>query len=313
MGDDDARPRARHQPVPARAGVERPDPGPARHVRRAGRRRARPRRRSSDRARASSSPPATRASRRRPSSRPSCSRAASGESTDVVQKEMYTFDDGGGDSLTLRPEGTAPVCRAYLEHGMHKLPQPVKLWYLGAFFRRERPQAGPLPAVLADRRGGDRVRRPGRRRRDDPAAGRDPRGARRARAAAADLEPRARRTRAPSTATSSGATCARTRTELSRRGARADRPQPAARVRRRPPRHARGHGERAAAARPPRRRGPRALRGRAARCSTPPASPTRSTRRSCAASTTTRARCSSSPPTRSARRRASAAAGATTG
>jgi histidyl-tRNA synthetase len=65
-----------------------------------------------------------------------------GESTDVVQKEMYTFDDGGGDSITLRPEGTAPVCRAYLEHGMHKLPQPVKLWYLGAFFRRERPQQG---------------------------------------------------------------------------------------------------------------------------------------------------------------------------
>jgi histidyl-tRNA synthetase len=65
-----------------------------------------------------------------------------GESTDVVQKEMYSFDDGGGDSITLRPEGTAPVTRAYLEHGMHKLPQPVKLWYLGAFFRRERPQKG---------------------------------------------------------------------------------------------------------------------------------------------------------------------------
>jgi histidyl-tRNA synthetase len=65
-----------------------------------------------------------------------------GESTDVVQKEMYTFDDGGGDSLTLRPEGTAPVCRAYLEHGMHKLAQPVKLWYLGAYFRSERPQHG---------------------------------------------------------------------------------------------------------------------------------------------------------------------------
>jgi histidyl-tRNA synthetase len=65
-----------------------------------------------------------------------------GESTDVVQKEMYTFDDGGGESLTLRPEGTAPVCRAYVEHGMHKLPQPVKLWYLGPYFRAERPQHG---------------------------------------------------------------------------------------------------------------------------------------------------------------------------
>ena len=65
-----------------------------------------------------------------------------GESTDVVQKEMYTFEAGEGESLTLRPEGTAPVCRAYLEHGMHKLPQPVKLWYLSSFFRRERPQKG---------------------------------------------------------------------------------------------------------------------------------------------------------------------------
>jgi histidyl-tRNA synthetase len=66
-----------------------------------------------------------------------------GASTDVVQKEMYTFDSGDeSESLTLRPEGTAPVCRAYLEHGMHKLPQPVKLWYLSAYFRRERPQKG---------------------------------------------------------------------------------------------------------------------------------------------------------------------------
>ena len=55
---------------------------------------------------------------------------------------MYTFDDGGGRSVTLRPEGTAPVCRAYVEHGMHKLAQPVKLWYLGPFFRREAPQKG---------------------------------------------------------------------------------------------------------------------------------------------------------------------------
>ena len=65
-----------------------------------------------------------------------------GEATDIVQKEMYTFDDGGGRSLTLRPEGTAPVCRAYLEHGMHKLAQPVKLWYLSSFFRAEAPQRG---------------------------------------------------------------------------------------------------------------------------------------------------------------------------
>jgi histidyl-tRNA synthetase len=65
-----------------------------------------------------------------------------GEATDIVQKEMYSFDDGGGRSLTLRPEGTAPVCRAYIEHGMHKLAQPVKFWYLSSFYRAEAPQRG---------------------------------------------------------------------------------------------------------------------------------------------------------------------------
>jgi histidyl-tRNA synthetase len=65
-----------------------------------------------------------------------------GQSTDIVQKEMYTFEDQGGRSLTLRPEGTASVARAYMEHGMHKLAQPVKLWYLSSFFRQEKPQAG---------------------------------------------------------------------------------------------------------------------------------------------------------------------------
>ena len=65
-----------------------------------------------------------------------------GASTDIVQKEMYTLKDGSGRSLTLRPEGTAPVCRAYVQHGMHKRPGPVKLWYLSSFFRYERAQAG---------------------------------------------------------------------------------------------------------------------------------------------------------------------------
>jgi len=65
-----------------------------------------------------------------------------GESTDIVRKEMFTLEDGSGRSLTLRPEGTAPVCRAYVEHGMHKRRQPVKLWYLSSFFRHERAQAG---------------------------------------------------------------------------------------------------------------------------------------------------------------------------
>jgi histidyl-tRNA synthetase len=65
-----------------------------------------------------------------------------GEETDIVAKETYTFKDRGGDLLTLRPEGTAPVCRAYLEHGMQNLPQPVKLYYVIPNFRYERPQAG---------------------------------------------------------------------------------------------------------------------------------------------------------------------------
>ncbi len=65
-----------------------------------------------------------------------------GEVTDIVEKETYTFEDRGSDLLTLRPEGTAPVCRAYLEHGMHNLPQPVRLYYLLPGFRYERPQAG---------------------------------------------------------------------------------------------------------------------------------------------------------------------------
>jgi histidyl-tRNA synthetase len=65
-----------------------------------------------------------------------------GEATDIVQKEMFTFEDKGGRSLTLRPEATAAICRAYVEHGMHKLAQPVKLWTWGPFFRHEAPQAG---------------------------------------------------------------------------------------------------------------------------------------------------------------------------
>jgi histidyl-tRNA synthetase len=65
-----------------------------------------------------------------------------GQSTDIVRKEMFTFEDKGERSLTLRPEGTASICRAYLEHGLHKRAQPVKLSYLGPFFRHERPQAG---------------------------------------------------------------------------------------------------------------------------------------------------------------------------
>jgi histidyl-tRNA synthetase len=66
----------------------------------------------------------------------------SGEGSDVVQKETYTFEDRGGRSLTLRPEATAPICRAYLEHGMHREPQPVKLYTVGPMWRYDRPQKG---------------------------------------------------------------------------------------------------------------------------------------------------------------------------
>ena len=65
-----------------------------------------------------------------------------GETTDIVEKEMYTFADKGGTSMTLRPEGTAPVIRAFIEHKLHALDPVTKLYYLGAMFRHERPQKG---------------------------------------------------------------------------------------------------------------------------------------------------------------------------
>jgi len=65
-----------------------------------------------------------------------------GESTDVVTKEMYTFEDRGGRSLTLRPEGTAPIARAYLEHGLHREAQPVKLYTIATMYRYAAPQRG---------------------------------------------------------------------------------------------------------------------------------------------------------------------------
>jgi histidyl-tRNA synthetase len=65
-----------------------------------------------------------------------------GQDTDVVSKEMYTFEDRDETTISLRPEATASVCRAYIEHGMQQLPQPVKLYYMGPMFRRERPQKG---------------------------------------------------------------------------------------------------------------------------------------------------------------------------
>ena len=66
----------------------------------------------------------------------------SGKGSDIVQKEMYTFPDRGGRQLTLRPEATAPICRAYLEHGLHREPQPQKLYTIASMYRYDRPQRG---------------------------------------------------------------------------------------------------------------------------------------------------------------------------
>ena len=73
----------------------------------------------------------------------------SGEGSDVVQKEMYTFTDRSDRSLTLRPEGTAPICRAYVEHGMHREPQPLKLFTIAPMYRYGAPRAWTLSRALA--------------------------------------------------------------------------------------------------------------------------------------------------------------------
>lgn len=65
-----------------------------------------------------------------------------GKQTDIVEKELYSFETSGGETVALRPENTAPIVRSYIHHGMFNLPQPVKLWYLGPMFRHDRPQHG---------------------------------------------------------------------------------------------------------------------------------------------------------------------------
>ena len=93
-----------------------------------------------------------------------------GDTTDIVQKEMYTFEDKGGRALTLRPEGTAPVVRAFVEHKLYGSPnQPLKLYYSGPMFRYERPEAGRFrqfvqfsegmecPPAIAQKRTGPRL------------------------------------------------------------------------------------------------------------------------------------------------------------
>src|SRR3989338_10494766 len=71
-----------------------------------------------------------------------------GITTDIVEKEMYTFRTKGGDLVALRPEFTPSIPRGYIEHGMHNMPQPVKLWTSGPCFRHERPQAGRYRQLL---------------------------------------------------------------------------------------------------------------------------------------------------------------------
>ena len=164
-----------------------------------------------------------------------------GESTDIVRKEMFTFEDQGGRSMTLRPEGTAPICRAYVEHGMHKLPQPVRLWYWGPYFRYERPQEGrfrQFNQIGAETIGTDSPRR---RRRADRPARRAPARARDRRRRAAPLEPR--HARGPRGLPRAAARLpARARGRALRRRPLADRLQPAARLRRRPRGDPRGDG-----------------------------------------------------------------------
>ena len=93
----------------------------------------------------------------------------SGQGSDVVQKEMYTFTDRSDRSLTLRPEGTAPICRAYVEHGMHRDPQPQKLFTIAPMYRYGSPGRGRYREHWQASRRGDRHPRPGDRRRADPA------------------------------------------------------------------------------------------------------------------------------------------------
>ena len=224
---------------------------------------------------------------------------------------MFSFQDAGGRELTLRPEGTAPICRAYVEHGMHKRRQPVKLWYLSSFFRHERAQAGRHRQFWQVGRRGARLRGPRPRRRVDRPRQHPAELARGAPGAAAALEPRQPREprrlpREPDLLP------ARQRGRALGGGQGPHRSEPPAGVRLRTPRHPGRDAGRSPAAGPARGRRTRPTSRRCARCSTRRASPTRSIPRSCGASTTTPAPCSSSPPTPSAPRAGSGAGGATT-
>ena len=226
---------------------------------------------------------------------------------------MYTFEDAGGRSLTLRPEGTAPVCRAYLEHGMHKLAAAGEALVPVELLPLREPQAGRYRQfwqVGAEAIGSD-----------DPAVDAEAIVLLHTLLGELDVQGPAP---APGLARAASTRAPTYRERLHGLPARARRPAVSDDVRERidlnPLRafDADDPGTQEVMRDAPllldelERRGPRALRRGLRAPATPPASTTRSTPRSCAASTTTRARSSSSPPTRSARRAASAAAGATT-
>ena len=177
-----------------------------------------------------------------------------GESTDVVSKEMYTFADRGDRSVTLRPEGTAGVVRAVIEHGLRPRRPAGEAALRGAVLPLRAAAGGALPAVAAGRGRGDRRRRPRARRRGDRRGGRGLPGAR-----AHGLPPRAdlaRRRRLPSRLRDPAARLPRrARPRRGHAAPRAD--QPAAGARRQAPGGPRPAGGRAAAGRPPVARPPR--------------------------------------------------------
>ena len=185
-GHDDDRPRARHEPVPGPARVSRRIQAPRGTYDVLGEQAAAREALEGHARGGSSSARATRASRRPTFEATELFARGVGESTDVVQKEMYTLDGGEGDEHHAAPRGhraglpRLPRARHAQAAAAGEALVPVELLPPRA------PAEGPLPPVLAGRRGGDRLRRPGRRRRVDPAARRAARGARLPRPAAAD-------------------------------------------------------------------------------------------------------------------------------
>ena len=160
--------------------------------------------------RASARSTATAGSRRRCSRTPSSSSARPAPARTSCRRRCTSFEDRGGRSLALRPEGTAPICRAYIEHGMQREPQPVKLYTQATMYRYAAPQKRPLPRALAAVRRGDRLRRPCARRRGDPAVRRGAPAARRRSSGSCSSTRSATRTAARPTSRSSSSGSTRT-------------------------------------------------------------------------------------------------------